>query len=365
MTPRVAVVMPVFNAERFVRSAIDSILAQTFRDFELIIVDDASTDRTAAIIASYGDARIRRLRSDRNGGVAAALNIGMRHATAGLIARQDADDVSDQRRLALQIDAFEHWPSLALLGTQGTIVDENNRQCGEIDRSLEPASIRWHALIDNPFVHSSVMFRRSAFDACGGYLERPKPFPEDYALWSRMIARFEARNLPDRLVRYRASAASTFGSLAYGSAQTEYVSAYAEVLRGLVAGNLAAVFGDAVSTEDVALLARYVPGLRSDQVPAFGAVFERLLAEYERVHPAETATRDFKRTLARQYDAIAFRVTPPARLRSLSVYAQALSRRPGLAAVFGWRRAIALTVLGQAARRRASDLRSVRSRAAA
>lgn len=364
MTPAVSVVMPVHNGARFLRPAMDSILNQTFRDFELIVVDDASSDESVSIVESYDDGRIRLRRTERQMGVAAALNAGIRMATADLIARQDADDVSEASRLERQVAAFRAQPALALLGTQGTVIDDRDQPRGVIDRALEPVSIRWYSLFDNAFVHTSVMFRREAAIACGAYPDRPKPFPEDFALWSRMVRRFDVRNLEERLVRYRVSEASVTGPLAFGTAAGEYASAYADVLRELIAENLIAAFGE-VAAADAVLLSHFVPGVRAQDVEDFQRAFERWLGEFERRHPVETRRRDFHRTLARQYDAIAYRVTPPSRIRSLGVYSRALGGHPALAADLPWSRALLLVTLGRGVRRGAHALRSASGRTAA
>ena len=354
MTPAVSVVMPVRNAARFLRAALDSVLGQTFTDFEIVVVDDDSTDESMSIVRAYTDPRIRLVQTGRHVGVGAALNAGLRAAAADLVARQDADDVSEPDRLERQVPVFRSRPALALLGTQGTIIDEAGRPCGLIDRSIEPASIRWYALLDNPFIHTSVMFRPGVVEACGGYDEQPR-LSQDYALWTRILAGHEARNLPDRLVRYRVNEASVTGPLTFGTAVDDYRALFDEIVRTRVTANVTAMFGQAISSADALLLARFVSGVHPADVQQFLTVFERLLKVYRTAHREETATTDFYRTLARQYDALAFRITPPDRLRSLQVYAAALSRHPGLIAAFPWARALALTLLGRNGRRRVSQ----------
>jgi hypothetical protein len=137
---------------------------------------------------------------------------------------------------------------------------------------------------------------------------------------------------------------------------------YTEILRGLVAENVTAILGPTVNDADIALLARFGPGVPAADAAAFCDAFERMLATYERMHPHDTATNDFRRTLARQYDAIAFRLTPPDRVKSLAVYLRAVRHRPGLARTLGWGRALALTTLGRGGRRRAHELWAVHVR---
>src|SRR5215216_775869 len=111
--PKVTVLMPLFNAERHVAAAIASILRQTYRDFELLVIDDGSSDRSRDIARSFDDSRIRVLANERNVGLASSLNRGLNAAKGDLIARQDADDVSNSERLARQVAEMELRPELA------------------------------------------------------------------------------------------------------------------------------------------------------------------------------------------------------------------------------------------------------------
>src|SRR5258708_31795371 len=153
--------MPVFNGMRHVGAAVESILAQTYRDFELLVVDDGSSDRSLEIVRSYRDARIRVLVNERNLGLAASLNRGLSESRCALIARQDADDLSLPNRLERQVAVMRQRPELALLGTQASAIDVDGRPLKAVDRPIDEVSIRWYGLFDNPFVHTSVMFRRA------------------------------------------------------------------------------------------------------------------------------------------------------------------------------------------------------------
>ena len=115
--PRVSVVMPAYNAEKYIGEAIDSILNQTFTDFEFIIIDDGSSDRTADIVKSYSDPRIRLLANERNSGIVASLNRGIQKATGKYIARMDADDYSRLDRIKKQVDFLDNHPEVIALGT--------------------------------------------------------------------------------------------------------------------------------------------------------------------------------------------------------------------------------------------------------
>ncbi len=211
--PAVTVLMGVYNGEVFVREAIDSILAQTCRDFELLVVDDGSTDATAAILASYDDNRLRVIHNEGNIGLTRSLNRGLRVARGELIARQDADDISRPERLARQVAFLESHPGVVVLGTQFVSLDAwRHRLMNLWMRCETPLGIRWQLLFENPFVHSSVMFRRDVIvDHYGGYDETFRT-NQDIELWSRIAPEHGLRNLPEALVALRHRAASVSGS---------------------------------------------------------------------------------------------------------------------------------------------------------
>ena len=214
--PAVTVLMPVRNGERFVRAAIASILAQSWSGFELVIVDDGSTDGTAGVIASFGDARIRVIRNQSSEGLARALNRGLAAAQAPLVARHDSDDVAHPERLETQLAFLRANPEVVLLGAQVRVLDERGRASNPPGwrRALTHDGIRFQSMFDNPFIHSSVVFRRDIIrDDLGGY-DPAFMSAEDFDLWSRVAARYEVRNLPQRLVDFRVHAASTAAQFA-------------------------------------------------------------------------------------------------------------------------------------------------------
>jgi len=200
--PRVSVVMAVYNGERFLRQAIDSILSQTYADFEFIVINDGSTDGTAEILNSYADRRLRVL-TQPNMGLVKSLNRGIAMAGGDYIARMDADDISLPQRLELQAKWLDGHPQTAVLGTANLVIDENDRPIGRHSHPTRSVAIE-HALLDGfcPLCHGSVMFRKACFDQVGGYRERFR-HAEDYDLWLRIIERHRTRNLPDLLYQYR------------------------------------------------------------------------------------------------------------------------------------------------------------------
>lgn len=206
MTPRVTVLMSIFNGARYLRSAVESILAQTFSDFELLIIDDASTDACGEIMRGYSDARIRIIRNDKNIGLTRSLNLGLAQARGDLIARHDDDDVSHPARLELQVAYLDSHRDVALLGCRVEIIDSRGKSLGaeRVYRSTTPSGVRWQLLFGNPFVHSTVMFRRDVIlNEFGGYNEMMY-FNQDFELFSRVVVNRSASNHPRRLLRHRA-----------------------------------------------------------------------------------------------------------------------------------------------------------------
>ena len=200
--------MPVFNSDRWLAKAIASIEAQSFPDFELIVIDDGSTDQTAQIIAdaARGDARIRTARQDHRG-IAAALNSGIALARSQIIARMDGDDIAAVDRLRTQLAFLAAHPAIAGVGSWAYVIDEQDHRIGELKPETEPVLL--HDLLpkQNPFVHSSMMLRADAIRSAGGY--RPVlDGAEDYDLWLRMSERAQLANIPQFLLNYRSLPAS-------------------------------------------------------------------------------------------------------------------------------------------------------------
>jgi len=201
--PTVSVLLPVYNGASYLDAAIESILSQTFRDFEFLIIDDGSTDESSSILKRYTDPRIRSVHQ-ANRGLAGTLNIGIEMAKGTWIARQDQDDVSHPERLARQLSYFHANPSCVLLGTAAEIL-EGDRRSGRFHRHPTDANrLRYELLFNNPFVHSSVMFPRAVVREIGGYsTDRARQPPEDYELWSRLSRQGQVANLAEPLLIYR------------------------------------------------------------------------------------------------------------------------------------------------------------------
>jgi glycosyltransferase involved in cell wall biosynthesis len=183
--PLVSVVLPVFNGETYVSAAMESVLGQTFTDFELIVIDDGSRDRSPEIIAGYDDPRVVIVTHSQNAGLVDSLNEGLRIARGQLVARIDADDTCVPTRFSRQVQAFLDNPDLVLTASAYRRIDPSG---AVIRRGVPPqthAELTGAMLAQNRICHSSVMFRRAEAIAVGGY--RADEFPvEDYGMWLRL-----------------------------------------------------------------------------------------------------------------------------------------------------------------------------------
>jgi glycosyltransferase involved in cell wall biosynthesis len=205
VTPRVTVLMAVKDGLPWVREAIESVLAQTYRDFELLLVDDGSSDGTAGAAEAYGDGRVRVLRNERNLGQVPSLNRGLREAAGEYVARLDADDVCLPGRLERQVAALDAEPAVALTGAWLDVVDERGKLWAKVrGRIRDFPELVCAILADRyPFSHPSLMYRRDVVLGLGGYDESLAP-AEDKDLYRRLaLARHEVRAVEEVLVRYR------------------------------------------------------------------------------------------------------------------------------------------------------------------
>jgi hypothetical protein len=198
MIPRVTVLMPTFNRERFVDEAIQSVMAQDFADFELLIVDDGSTDRTPDLIRAWAqrDARIVVITSPANQGIPSALNTGLRHARAPYVARLDSDDIMMPRRLSAQAAVLDREPEVVLVSCAYETMDSEGNHLGTWHGD-EPHEVVTYLLNFYNIVGGGgqVMFRRSEVLGEGGYAVE-YPSSEDYDLWERLLRRGRILTLP-------------------------------------------------------------------------------------------------------------------------------------------------------------------------
>ena len=202
MPPKVSVILPVYNGGLYLKEAMESVLNQTFTDFELIIINDGSTDDSPKIIAKFYDSRIKII-NQKNQGLIASLNTGIRLSKGKYIARMDADDISLPERFQKQIAHLDANDDIGLLGTTFAIQSEE-KISGIAAVLLNDQDLRYQLLYKCPFGHGTVMFRKnleSKLDELW-YLQSEKHV-EDYELWSRMALITKIANLPDILYIWR------------------------------------------------------------------------------------------------------------------------------------------------------------------
>lgn len=220
MTPlSVSVVIPVYNGERFLRESINSVVSQTFTDFEIVIVDDGSTDGSADVVRSYSDSRIRMVSHARNRGLAEARNTGIRSSRGIYVALLDSDDIAEPTRLADQFKAMEQERGLVYLGTWALIFNSEIPTATKLWKTeTTDHELRALLLFRNRFNASSVMFRQNVVPS---ELFPNIPMAEDYRFAVAMSKLGKIANLPKPLVRYRQHAASL--TVSKQNFMTEYV----------------------------------------------------------------------------------------------------------------------------------------------
>lgn len=200
--PQVSVLMPVFNAEKFLGQTLRSLLEQTLHDIEIVAVDDGSTDGSVAILRSIRDPRLRIERNERNLGIIATLNRGISLCRAPYIARMDADDIALPTRLEKQYRYMASHPRCVLVATGRIGIDELDRPVSSFNRpATGSALIRWKLLTGNFITHPTVMMRKSALPA--PLFEERYRHAEDYAAWLKLASIGDLEVLPERLLKYR------------------------------------------------------------------------------------------------------------------------------------------------------------------
>jgi glycosyltransferase involved in cell wall biosynthesis len=211
-TASIDVLLTVYNGERFIAQTLDSVLAQTFTDWRLIIVDDLSTDRTAEIVASYveRDPRILLVKGEHKG-IAAAANIGLTHVTAPLVARLDGDDIALPERLQVQFDYLQQHPDVLAVGSDVMLIDEHNKPLRRRKAPTGWENIREILKTRNCMCHPSATIRTEALRRIGGYRDKFKN-SLDYDLWLRISEIGKIENISQDLLLYRRHASQVSAS---------------------------------------------------------------------------------------------------------------------------------------------------------
>lgn len=321
--PRVSVVMPVYNGEKHLAQAIDSVLGQTFGDFELIIVDDGSTDGTAQMLAGYGqrDQRVR-VYHQENQGVTVSRNAGCRVARGEYIAVLDADDVSLPQRLERQVRWLDAHSGIGVLGSWIDEIDSKGVSQRILRWSTAAGIIRWSLICgENYICHSSVMMRRDLVADLGFY--RPEVrLAEDYDLWSRASLVTQIAIIPEVLVRYRVWEENI------SSRRLALLDQYA--VSG-IRSTITRLLGIEVS-EDAARMIRFMGrGLTLQETEQTARLLHRLYVAYRSAYsltPAEA--RGVRRSAARKLYKLALGARRTSLSKSLAIFLRAARLDPRL-----------------------------------
>lgn len=193
--------MAAYNAASYIKDSISSIINQTFKDFELIIIDDGSTDDTALVVKQFNDDRIRFIQNDENKGLPFTRNKLLELARGEFIAILDSDDIAYPERLQLQLSFFYSHPEIALCGGHGKIINENGTESDKEIKVVTDDSINMQILFGNPFINSSTMFKTQIFRELNGY--RDFALAEDFDLFIRVSEKYKIANIDAFLVKYR------------------------------------------------------------------------------------------------------------------------------------------------------------------
>ena len=201
--PLVTVVMAVHNNVEFIHDAVMSVLEQSWRNLEVLVVLDAPTDGTDRAIAGFEDQRLRVIKNERNVGQTASLKRGLQEAKGDYIARLDGDDIALPGRIEKQVHFLESHPEVGLLGGGCEVIDDSGRYLFSLRWPETDLQIRWMSLLGTPFGHPTVMLRRDVLERHGFNYDEAYESAQDYDLWTRIMASTNVANLPEALILYR------------------------------------------------------------------------------------------------------------------------------------------------------------------
>ncbi|HET6183431.1 MAG TPA: glycosyltransferase [Acetobacteraceae bacterium] len=283
--PRISVLLPVYNGENYLGEAVNSILGQTFEDFELIAIDDGSADRSAAILQSIDDPRMVVIQNESNRGLVWSLNRAASVARGEYLARLDADDIALPTRLARQVAVLDGDPGISLLGGLAWDLLEGRCYPPTMPYDPDPTVIRWMMHITNPLPHPSMMFRADLLSKLGTYMREEFFLAEDFDFSHRVSKLGGIWLMPERLILYRRHKAS----LTSANKRELLVQRTAAVLaqpHAELVGAEAAYTSEVIASE---LMAVGSDTDRSDRVNALAEVLERLLDRFLEVNRVSDA----------------------------------------------------------------------------
>ena len=218
MNPRVSVLMAVYNGDKYLRAAVESILDQTFTDFEFIIIDDCSSDHDKEILRSFADSRIKIIENQTHAGLTASLNLGLALARGEYVARMDSDDISLPERLARQVEVLDDNPDVGACSTWAFDIDENGCRTGkrETPTGEQLDNFYWRTSL----IHPAAMFRFGP--ARSLRYDSTMAYAQDYDLWLRIRSHHRLSNLSEYLLLYRVHEKSVSNTRAEKQIETAY-----------------------------------------------------------------------------------------------------------------------------------------------
>lgn len=202
-SPLVTVLMPVFNGEKYLREALESILNQTYKNLEILIINDGSKDQSEEIILSYTDKRIRYIKNQENIKLISTLNLGIKEAKGKYIARMDADDVSMLNRIEKQVCFLEENPSYILCGSNVKLIKNDQKTDEIIHYHNDSSDIKFALAFYCPFIHPTILIRKEILDMHNIFYDPLFLHAEDYYLWTKLVDLGDFVNLPEELIYYR------------------------------------------------------------------------------------------------------------------------------------------------------------------
>jgi glycosyltransferase involved in cell wall biosynthesis len=330
-TPAVSVLMAVYNGQQYLHEALDSLLAQTFNDFELVVVDDASRDETPSILRAHGqrDSRFVLLRNDSNLRLPASLNRGLAVCRAPLVARADGDDFYEPDRLEKQFRFLREHNRVGVVSCYYRTMDSGGCRLDLKKLPVTDATIRFKLLWESPLCHAGAAFRRDAVQGIGGY-DDSYPVAQDYDLWARLRDKAEFGNLPQPLMKVRIHGASS--SAVRGSDQSRLSVG---VSRRLFSDYLDRQLDESEAAALKCLLCAYTPAAHNELNAAL-RLLDDLIAKASRWEDSSTwrwarqqiATAMLKQSYFRTYSdpSTSFRLLK----KAIGVFTPSLISRPAM-----------------------------------
>ncbi len=317
--PQVSIILPAYNAAQYIGEAVGSILAQTFQDFELLVIDDGSADETYRIVEAFQDSRIRLLRNPTNLGLVVSLNRGVEASGAALVARMDADDISLPQRLEVELELLESDPRLGLVSCAYEDFDTKHGSLGTKSMPISDADIRWDLYCKTHcFCHAAALMRRRTLEDVGGYRQQWFPI-EDRDLFLRMLELWKGANTPEMLYQVRRHESSIVATNAQRQSDLMVTSTIEALPRGrapadvapstvhqsLARGELFAAFGLAMQDDLDVVTCHIDRALALDEQTvrvSFAELLNDRLVTYMHTHDADA--QGGKQLLQRVFSAL-------------------------------------------------------------